>query len=169
MQRAKLYIDKLANGIDPISNQELPEKSTLNNVRLSRCFFYVSGILSQVIENGGVVNAPSPWKKTEFTLSDEAMKGFAFSIKPLRITELVGRINDLVDLDAMKKLTTTVVTDWLLEKGFLGIQENQEGKKTRIPTVRRGGTRNFDRASQGKLWRISRCLLQRGCPMVCPE
>ena len=53
MQRAKMYLDKLAQGIDPISGQEIPNDSVLNNVRLARCFFYVSGILDQVIANGG--------------------------------------------------------------------------------------------------------------------
>lgn len=45
MQRAKMYLDKLAQGIDPISGDEVPEDSVLNNVRLARCFFYVSGVL----------------------------------------------------------------------------------------------------------------------------
>ena len=41
MQRAKVYMEKLAQGIDPISDQEIPEDSVLNNVRLARCFFYI--------------------------------------------------------------------------------------------------------------------------------
>ena len=55
MRRAKVYLDKLAQGIDPITNQEVCEDSVLNNVRLARCFFYVSDIIGQVIDNGGVV------------------------------------------------------------------------------------------------------------------
>ena len=55
MQRAKMYLDKLAQGIDPISNQEIPMDSVVNNVRLARCFFYVSDVLGQVIANGGVI------------------------------------------------------------------------------------------------------------------
>ena len=42
MERAKMYLDKLANGIDPITDQELPDDTVLNNVRLARCFFYTS-------------------------------------------------------------------------------------------------------------------------------
>ena len=33
MQRAKMYMDKLARGIDPITNQEISDDSVLNNVR----------------------------------------------------------------------------------------------------------------------------------------
>ena len=42
IKRAKLYMEKLANGIDPITDKEAPEDDIINNVRLSRCFFYVS-------------------------------------------------------------------------------------------------------------------------------
>lgn len=55
MQRAKMYMDKLARGIDPITNQEVYDDSVLNNIRLARCFFYVSDILGQVIANGGLI------------------------------------------------------------------------------------------------------------------
>lgn len=47
MQRAKMYLDKLAQGINPITNQEVPEDSTLNHIRLARCFFYVSDVLGR--------------------------------------------------------------------------------------------------------------------------
>ena len=33
MQRAKMYLDKLALGIDPITNREVPEDSVLNQVQ----------------------------------------------------------------------------------------------------------------------------------------
>ena len=45
IERAKMYMDKLANGIDPISGSEIPDDDIINNVRLSRCFFFVSDVL----------------------------------------------------------------------------------------------------------------------------
>ena len=55
---AKSFIDKLANGVNPIDDSTIPDSDIVNNVRLSRCFFYVSDILRQVIENGGITPAP---------------------------------------------------------------------------------------------------------------
>ena len=54
MQHAKEYLDKLAKGIDPLTGREVPEGEIINNVRISRCLFYVSDVLRQVIENGGI-------------------------------------------------------------------------------------------------------------------
>lgn len=65
MQRAKMYMEKLAQGIDPISDQEIPEDSVLNNVRLARRFFYVSGVWarssSTAIWNAGLKTPRMEW------------------------------------------------------------------------------------------------------------
>ena len=53
IKRAKMYLDKLANGINPLDDTVVPDEDIVNQVRLSRCFFFVSDVLRQVIENGG--------------------------------------------------------------------------------------------------------------------
>ena len=132
MQRAKMYMDKLAQGIDPITNQEIPEDSTLNNVRLARCFFYVSEVLGQVIANGGVIGGKP--KLQAFTITDEQLAQIQISQELVRVTQLVEMISVAVNNPQMKKLSTTVITNWLLEKGFLEKQTTPEGKNRRVPT-----------------------------------
>ena len=93
MQRAKVYMDKLAQGIDPISDQEMPEDSVLNNVRLARCFFYVSGVLDQVIANGGNVKKTP---KKDFYVTEEELRRIAVSQEPTQITQFVDRIMNVI-------------------------------------------------------------------------
>ena len=45
MQRAKMYLDKLANGINPLTDQPASDSDCINQVRISRCLFYVSDVL----------------------------------------------------------------------------------------------------------------------------
>ena len=132
MQRAKMYMDKLAQGIDPITNQEAPEDSVLNNVRLARCFFYVSDVLSKVIDNGGVIGGKP--KLQDFTINPDQLARVRISQEPVRVTQLVDMIGAAVDNPQMKKLSTTTVTNWLLEKGFLEKQMGPDGKSRRVPT-----------------------------------
>ena len=132
MQRAKMYLDKLAQGIDPITNREVPDDSVLNNVRLARCFFYVSDVLGQVIANGGVVGSKP--KLLPFAVSAEQLAGVRISPEPVRITQLIEMISEAVNNPQMKKPSTTVITNWLLEKGFLEKQVGEDGKFRRIPT-----------------------------------
>lgn len=51
---AKTYIEKLANGINPLTDQPVSDYDSINNVRISRCLFYVSDLLRQIVENGGI-------------------------------------------------------------------------------------------------------------------
>lgn len=54
--KAQGYIQELAEGKDPFSVAELSEDSLLNNVNLSRCFYYVADILERIIRSGGRVD-----------------------------------------------------------------------------------------------------------------
>ena len=132
MQRAKMYIDKLAQGIDPITNLDVPEDSVLNNVRLTRCFFYLSGVLDKVIANGGVIGEKP--KLQPFVVDANQLAKVQVSQEPVRVTQLVEMISAAVDNPQMKKLSTTVITNWLLDKGFLKKETGIDGKSRRIPT-----------------------------------
>ena len=132
MQRAKMYLDKLAQGIDPVTNQEVPDDSVLNNVRLARCFFYVSDVLSKVIDNGGLIGGKP--KLQAFAISPDQLTRIQISQEPVRVTQLVDMISAAVDNPHMKKLSTTVITNWLLEKGLLCKEMGPDGKNRRVPT-----------------------------------
>ena len=135
MQHAKDYLDKLAKGIDPLTGREVPEGELINNVRISRCLFYVADVLRQVIENGGVVGAPA--KRGElapYALPFEARSRYAFGDWPLSASQIAQRLNELVDLSAMQKLKTTSITKFLLQSGLLFEEEGSGGSKNKRPT-----------------------------------
>ena len=133
VERAKMYMEKLANGINPIDGSVIPDGDVVNNVRLSRCFFYVADVLKQVIDNGGIVKSTAS-QKQEFSLPMEKRGEFAYSQEPITISEIVRRINLLAEPEDMNKLTHTMVTEWLVEIGALKNDVNAEGKNTRRPT-----------------------------------
>ena len=134
MQRAKMYIDKLAQGIDPISDREVPEGSVLNQVRISRCLFYVSDVLGRVISNDGYIGPKPKQKLRDFAITPEQLAMVPVSQEPVRITQLVQMIADTVNDPQMRKLKTTVITDRLMETGFLAKQTMPDGKSVRVPT-----------------------------------
>lgn len=134
MERARVYLDKLANGVDPLTDQELPNDTILNNVRLARCFFYASDVLRRVIENGGEIQNTKKTKKASFALTPDQIASFRISQTPISISDLVEKINSVIDTESMKKISTTAITNWLLEKGFLQEIVKEDGKKSRRPT-----------------------------------
>lgn len=137
IQRARMYIDKLANGINPIDNTEVPEGDVINNVRLSRCFFFVSDVLRQVIENGGVSPAAKnkkSSKKLPLVIPFEKREQFHYSEQPIPVSEIAKRVNEFVDDERMKKLTYPSILSWLTEAGLLEWTVTPEGKHTKHPT-----------------------------------
>lgn len=131
MKHAKSYLDSLSQGIDPISGQPVPGDSVLNNVRLEKCFRYVSGVLEQVIANGGKVVSGAP---VPFYITPEELQCISPAQEPLRISQLAKLITDAVDDPQRIPLRATVMTDWLLEKGFIEKRERPDGKFQRLPT-----------------------------------
>lgn len=135
MQRAKVYIDQLANGINPIDGTCVADSDVINNVRISRCLFYVSDILKRVIDNGGSIGKKKV-AKGPFFLPSEAAKGFRFSKTPITVSEIVKHINSLADSERCCQLKLTSVTTWLIEIGALEVITTADGKNTKLPTER---------------------------------
>lgn len=128
MKRAKMYIEQLANGIDPISGNELPDDTLLNNVRLSRCFFYTAEILRQVIDNGGVGDVV----KKQFEITEEQKRMIPLSDTPILITNVCNNISSVVDLAVFSKLQPVKVNNWLMKLGFLKDIEMDNGTRKTI-------------------------------------
>ena len=92
IEYTKSFIDKLANGINPLDGTPVPDGELLNNVRISRCMFYVSDILRQVIENGGV-KPQKKEKKAPFEITSEQLERFEYSDRPIALSEISGRLS----------------------------------------------------------------------------
>lgn len=132
---AKSFIDKLANGVNPLDGLPVNEADIVNNVRISRCFFYVSEILGKVIENGGTAPANKERKsKGDFNLSLEQRKNFKFSSVPIGISDIIDRMNDLINTDECKRISAVSVSSWLVDAGFLETYTRSDGRASKRPT-----------------------------------
>ena len=48
LNSAKAWIEKLANGINPLNDELVKDDDLINNVHISRCLFYVSELLGEI-------------------------------------------------------------------------------------------------------------------------
>ena len=135
---AKTYIEKLANGVNPVTGQVVPDGDVINNVKISRCLFYVSDLLRQMIEEKALSQPKGKSAKQPFQLDYEARKQFRYSESPIPISEIAKRINELIPIEKMQKLSYKYLLDWLIESDFLEVIPDANGKMTRSPT--RNGT-----------------------------
>lgn len=139
IKRARTYMEKLANGVNPLDDTLAPDEDIINQVRLSRCVFFVSDVLRQVIENGGIGLAPASPKppkpqKCPFALPIKRRNRFAYSEEPISISEIGKRINALVDSEDMQKCSYKDILAWLIALGMMEWVALPDGKRTRRPT-----------------------------------
>ncbi|MDR1905345.1 MAG: hypothetical protein LBQ27_00285 [Clostridiales bacterium] len=159
LYRAKNYMDSLANGIDPISGKEMADDAVLNNVRLSRCFFYVSGVLDRIIKSGGEVR---PKKKrtglNEFALTEEQKSRVAISSEPISVTAFTALLNGVIDVNEYKKITYATIFNYLLGEGFLATQA-EYGGEVKVPTEKGMalGIKRVKREHEGRTRYVNLC------------
>ena len=131
--KAKSYLDKLANGINPITNELASENDTINNIHISRCLFYVSDVLRNLIENN---NNPQKKKnsKISFSVTPQQLADYVFDDNPITVTEITKKLNSLIDTEEMKGIKTTSITNWLIKINMLEYLADENGKNHKIPT-----------------------------------
>ena len=138
IEYAKSFIDKLANGVNPLDNSVIPDGEIVNNVRLSRCFFYVSDILRQVIENGGITpmrkREEKKGKKQSYYLLPEQAEMFEYSETPITATEIVERIVKIGPQEGVRKFPRKNITKWLMSLGFIEEIKLPTGSVMKKPT-----------------------------------
>lgn len=87
---AQTYLEKLAQGINPLTGEEVPDTDVINNVRISRCLFYTSDLLKKIVDNKGKFKVEMP-DQNPFSLNPEQVARFEYSQQSLSITEIVKR------------------------------------------------------------------------------
>ena len=121
MKRCKQYIESLANGIDPLSGDPVKDDDIVNNVRISRCLFYASGILQKVIDNGGEVQKEKKKKadRLPFSLTDEQAAQLTPASDSISLSKVIGIINRQIDDKVMNKLQRKTLAEWLRQRDLL--------------------------------------------------
>ena len=134
IEYAKGFVDKLAQGVNPMTDEPVPEGELLNNVRISRCMFFVSDILRQVIDNGGVTKAPKKKASKPFLLTPEQFDLYRPSPYPVSLSVVAKEISMLADDPDMQKITYYDIMDWLVSKGLITESIGPDGKPLRLPS-----------------------------------
>ena len=127
---AKSFIDKLAIGIDPTDGTFIPDGEVALNPRLSKCFLYVSDILSKIIDNPSAL--AEMYKTKEWVVTPELVARIECSALRVSISAFAKRINDA--LRSTRRFTATELNNWLLNEGYLTKVVTSDNKIIKRPT-----------------------------------
>jgi len=157
LERAEMYLRKLSCGVNPLTEETLPEGDTCRQERISKCLLYVADYLQQIVcpkpKVAKVEKQEKPKRKREFpnqelALSEEAIAKFEFSEEPLSLSAIVRRVNALIpEGSGMIPLMYADVAEVLTQEGYLQKQEGAAGKETNLPTPQ-GEEKGFSRVEE---------------------
>lgn len=114
LKQAKMFIDNLANGIDPVLKTDV-NADTLNNEQVLACFRYISDVLSFDIQAGSRKSKRGK-KAVYITEKQIAMLQITESRK---VSEIAEEINRVIAENETRKFQPAWINDWLEANGYL--------------------------------------------------
>ena len=128
------YIERMAEGSNPVNNQPLEDDAVLNNPNVVRCLYFVTDVLKAVRANDGVIGRKR--KKEQEPFPFEILSEFRYR-SDTSISHLMQQINEPIEDKDIKKISYNSVTKGLKLLGYLEEKYNDELKKNiTMPTPR---------------------------------
>ena len=150
IERAEMYLRKLSCGVNPLTEESLPETDVCRQDRISKCLVYVADYLKQKVmpdmERREKQNAPKPQMVVkprpmrevatqELVLTSEMLSKFEVTEEPVSVSGVVRRLNTLIPQDSgMMPLVYADVAEVLSKEGILLKEEGEKGKDLNLPT-----------------------------------
>ena len=133
LETAILYLQRIADGNNPVNNMPVDDDTILNNPNVIRCMYFVKEVLEEVKRNNGYIGKKAKRNdKQDFPI--EALTSFSYR-EDMAISKLVEQINEPIDGIVYQKLTYKPILQWLKLNGFLVEQFSQEyNKNVTLPT-----------------------------------
>lgn len=128
LNSAKIWIEKLANGVNPLNDELVKDDDLINNVHISRCLFYVVELLGE-IKTGTSVERK--YRKAFFLSTTDAVN--IPITMPNGIANFAKLVNGYIPED-MKPLSAAMVIKWLRNEGLMQEVHKEDGHKTNLPT-----------------------------------
>lgn len=128
IERAKMYLKLLSDGVHPVTGEEIPEDSAFLDEKVKRCFAFISQVLDEYAELSEKVEKLEREKekatiiipkKQEFTITREQCDSIRLSKEPISVLSFVKNINLVIDSQAMEKITSTRINKWLSNRGLI--------------------------------------------------
>lgn len=139
IQYTKSFVDQMANGVNPITGEPIPETDLLRHERISRCMQYVSNILQQTIIKTEAEQQREQVRRLlsdrpSFALPYEKRKQILLFDSPVSVKQIVKQINDQIEDPNMRRLQSKQVIEWLAVTGMLAVKNDQKGIPIKYPT-----------------------------------
>ena len=134
VERAKMYLQLLSNGVHPVTGQSIPQDSAFVDPKVKRCFSFISEVLDEYVELKAKVdqlekdrnkNTIVIAKKQVFSITQEQCNSIKLSKEPISVMAFMKNINEVIDVETTEKLSSTRINKWLTNRGLVTSEKVQ--------------------------------------------
>ena len=139
LQTAIIYVQRIAEGNNPINNMPADDDAILNNPNVIRCMYFVKDVLEQVQANNGLIaeKAKRGAHKSERALEVfpiELLSEFRYQ-EDKSVNNFLKQLYEPLGDKKIKKITGKHINDWLSTSGYIVENFNEELLKyVKVPT-----------------------------------
>ena len=147
------YVERIADGRNPVNNVPLENNDIMNNPNIIRCMYFIKDVLEAVQDNGGVIGSRSG-KEPSLPFPMEILDQFSY-VEDKSITHVLNQIYEPIAEMNIKKVSVTKVTAALKEEGYLLEEPNPEtGRMRKVPSEKGGelGIYMVEREYNGRMY-----------------
>ncbi|MEO4052380.1 hypothetical protein [Solibacillus sp. CAU 1738] len=124
---AKMIIEKLANGVNPIDQSQIDSSHFLNDSKIIRSLFYLVNYLNDEISNSKIIGKPK-----RFIITEEQIAKIQLPTGKLGLNDFAAAVNEVIDPLFTKKLSGAIVSKKLKELAILSETVNEDGRKRTV-------------------------------------
>jgi hypothetical protein len=135
MQKAREVLQKMANGINPVSGQTIEKEHFLQDPRIIRCMFFIADVLKRQIDET-IYRERRP---TIFSITAEEKERIEFPAGKIGVNEFSRCVNHVIDISRSKKLTGVELNKRLKKMGLLNEEKTPDGRTRTTLDVQSAG------------------------------
>ena len=103
------YVERIADGRNPVNNVPLENNDILNNPNIIRCMYFIKDVLEAVQDNGGVIGGRSG-KEPSLPFPMEILDQFSY-VEDKSITHVLNQIYEPIAEMNIKKVSVTITME----------------------------------------------------------
>lgn len=136
LEVALAYVERMAEGNNPVKNIPAEEDSVLNDPNVVRCMYFVRDVLKQVLDNGGKIGGRTS-RSVKNPFPFECLSKFVYQ-EDKSISNFLAQVKLLAEDPNVKGISIKSITDWLKQMDYLVDEYNSVDQQKRTKTTSRG-------------------------------
>ena len=135
LKKAKQIIQNITRGQHPYTGEAIKSNEVCADERVIQWFNFIEEQLGVMIERSEL-SREKYMERTlyvDFSITREQLNNFVYSEKPITITEVAHRLNEISKNESINELQPVNLNAWLIADGLL-IEEDTQYGKMKVPT-----------------------------------